>query len=173
MSSTNATALSVGVLAGLSIYLADLVDIPPWLTFLAWLTVYFCGGGREGVRLQVTNNLWGVLVGAAALWVLAEAATGLWLTAVALGVAAFVIAQSARFGPLSQTPAGFVGLAMAAAAAQVAPVAITDGSRHNPVLVAVGAVVLGSLLALASDLLSSILSGDRPRSEAAEFGAVD
>jgi hypothetical protein len=157
MSETNSMAICVGLLAGLSVWVTDLLDISTWLVFLAWLTFFFCGLGREGLILQFASNIWGVVVGIVALYVLSEIDGPIGVTIVVIAIAAFTIAQSARLPWLAQSPGSFVGFAMIAAAVQTTGLPITDTTVDGPAVVAVLAVVLGSAFGVASDLSNRLL----------------
>jgi len=159
MNEQNSLALSVGVLAGLSVWVTDVLSIPTWLVFLAWLTFFFCGLGRDGLRLQFASNLWGVVVGIGALSILNAVDGPLIVAVIVVAIAAFLIAQSQRLELLSQGPGSFVGFAMIAAAVQTTGLPITDWTFDGPASVAVLAVVLGSLFGVASELVARILSG--------------
>lgn len=169
MNETNSLALSVAVLAGVSVWLTDLVNIPTWLVFLAWLTFFFCGLGRAGLVLQLSSNLWGILVGVVALFVLSVIDGHIIMSMLVIAVAAFVIAQSARIGVLAQSPGSFVGFAMIAAAVQTTALPIDDPTLGGPVAVAIAATVLGSIFGGASQLLAvglSSVTGGRAAHEA-------
>jgi hypothetical protein len=158
MSKQNSLALSVGLLAGVSVWVTDLLSIPTWLVFLAWLTFFFCGLGIEGLKLQFASNLWGVVVGIVALTVLKEINGPLVVTVAVVAAAAYLIAQSQRLALLAQGPGSFVGFAMIAAAMQTTGLPITDWSIDGPIYVAVLAVVLGSLFGVTSELATRALT---------------
>lgn len=157
MKQQNSLAFSVGLLAGLSIWVTHLLSIPTWLVFLSWLSFFFCGLGREGLKLQFASNLWGVAVGITALTLLRAINGPLIVTVLVIAVAAYIIAQSQRIKILAQGPGSFVGFAMIAAAVQVTGLPITDWTLDGPVYTAVGAVALGSLFGVASDVLTRML----------------
>ncbi|GAA4910262.1 uncharacterized protein DUF1097 [Actinomycetospora succinea] len=162
MSETNGLAVSIGVLAGISVFVTAWIGMPTWLLFLAWLTYFFCGGGIHGLRLQLATNLFGVLVGIVVLGVAELVSAPLWAVAVLVTVAAFSIAQSGRLGALAQTPGGFVGFAMIAAAAELSGTTVLAPSLGNPIVMAVGAVLLASVFAVVSELGGKVLSGRAP-----------
>lgn len=157
MSPTNAVAFSVGVLAGLAVLVTDVVNVPTWLVFLAWLTYFFCGLGTRGLKLQLSSNLWGIGVGIVALAVLTQT-NNRWLIAGVVAIAAFTIAQSARFDLLSQTPGSFVGFVMIAASLRVTGESIGSASTTGPIFVAVASALLGSVFAVSSEALASLLT---------------
>jgi hypothetical protein len=74
-------------------------------------------------------------------------------------LAAFTIAQSGRLSALAQTPGGFQGFAMIAAAVEVSGKSVLEPSLANPIIMAVGAVLLASVFAVASELGGKALSG--------------
>jgi hypothetical protein len=159
MSETNGMAVSVGILAGVSVLVTAWIGMPTWLLFLAWLTYFFCGGGVAGLRLQLATNLFGVLIGIIALGVVALVSAPLWAVAVIVVLAAFTIAQSGRLSALAQTPGGFQGFAMIAATVEVSGKTVLEPSLANPIIMAVGAVLLASVFAVASELGGKALSG--------------
>lgn len=159
MSETNGLAVSVGILAGVSVVATAWLGMPTWLLFLAWLTYFFCGLGVSGLRMQLATNLFGVCIGVIALGVVALLSAPLWAVAVIVTLAAFTIAQSGRLSALAQTPGSFVGFAMIAAAAQVSGRNLFESSLANPIILAVGAVLLASVFAVASEFGGKALSG--------------
>jgi len=158
MNETNSLALSVAVLAGVSVWVTDLLGIPTWLVFLAWLTFFFCGLGKTGLVLQLSSNLWGILMGVIALYAISRLSGSIIVAMLVVAAAAFLIAQSARLRVLSQSPGSFVGFAMIAAAVQTTELPIDDVTIHGPVAVALAAAALGSLFGIASQLAAWALS---------------
>lgn len=158
MNETNSLAVSVGILAGISVLVTDLMGIATWLVFLAWLTFFFCGLGPRGLKLQLSSNLFGIAVGAVVLALITQVAGGVWLVAVAVVVAAFVIAQSGRFELLSESPGSFVGFAMIAAAVELTDTSILSASVSNPIVTAVVATLVGSAFAVVSEQLAKALT---------------
>lgn len=152
MNETNSLAVSVAVLAGISVWVTGLLAIPTWLVFLAWLTFFFCGLGRSGLILQLSSNLWGILVGIVALFTLSRLDGPILVPMAVVAVAAYVIAQSARLRVLSQSPGSFVGFAMIAAAVQTTTLPIDSVTVDGPIVVAVAAVLLGSAFGIASQV---------------------
>lgn len=175
MSETNGLAVSVGILAGVSVFVTAWIGMPTWLLFLAWLTYFFCGGGTAGLKLQLATNLFGILVGVIALGIATLVAAPPWGVALLVVLAAFTIAQSGRATALAQTPGGFVGFAMIAAAGQVSGKTVLELSAANPIILAVGAVLLASVFAVASELGGKALSGRRlnPHTSELDAPAVD
>lgn len=165
MNETNSLAVSVALLAGISVWVTDLLAIPTWLVFLAWLTFFFCGLGKSGLILQLSSNLWGILVGVVALFTLSRLDGPVIVPMAVVTVAAFVIAQSARLRVLSQSPGSFVGFAMIAAAVQTTALPIDSLTSTGPIAVAVSAALLGSAFGVASQvaahLVMSVTGGHR------------
>jgi len=159
MSETNGLAVSVGILAGISVFVTTWIGMPTWLLFLAWLTYFFCGLGVPGLRMQLATNLFGVAIGVITLGLVALLSAPLWAAALIVTLAAFTIAQSGRLSGLAQTPGGFIGFAMIAAAVQVSGQTVLEPSLANPIILAVGAVLLASVFAVASELGGKALSG--------------
>ncbi|MBN9112392.1 MAG: DUF1097 domain-containing protein [Pseudonocardia sp.] len=131
---------------------ADLVALPRLADH------FFCGGGVEGLKLQLGTNLFGVLIGVITLGIVSLVSAPQWLVALLVVLAAFTIAQSGRIGGLRQTPGGFVGFAMMAAAVQVTGKSVLEPSWSNPIILTVGAVLLASVFAVASELGGKIMS---------------
>jgi hypothetical protein len=69
MSSYVALIVSIGVLAFIDTYVtATILPIPVWVTFVAWASLFTCGGGRGGFVQSVVSNWSGIIVAATSLF---------------------------------------------------------------------------------------------------------
>lgn len=158
MNPTTALAIGAGVMAGLSVPITSELGVPAWLVFLAWSTYFFCGQGIAALRAQLPTNLWGVAAGVATFWIATYFETSVWITGGIVAVTAFAVAQSSRIRILSTAPGSFIGFAMMAASTEVGSGSILEFSWSNPAVLAVSAVVLGSLFAIGTELITNLLT---------------
>ncbi|AEA24750.1 DUF1097 domain-containing protein [Pseudonocardia benzenivorans] len=111
MRALTATGLTVGVLAGLWIWVSGMVGLPPWVAVIAWAGFFAAGGKAAGVVKMGLSGLVGVVWG----W-LAVLGAGLlagWTGAlpVAVAVIAFLMCVQANWVHLSFIPGAFIGAA--------------------------------------------------------------
>nr|AIU93830.1 hypothetical protein LRS1606.396 [Rhodococcus sp. NS1] len=158
MNPTTALAISAGVMAGLSVPLTSELGVPAWLVFLAWSTYFFCGQRLTALRAQLPTNLWGVIAGLATFGIATYFETSVWVTGGIVAITAFTVAKSSRIRMLSTAPGSFIGFAMMAASVEVRSESILHFGWSNPAVLAVSAVVLGSLFAIGTELITNLLS---------------
>jgi hypothetical protein len=149
-----ATGITVGLLAGLWIWVSGLVGLPAWVAVLAWAAFFAAGGKMGGLLKTAAAGLSGVVWGWLA--VLGAGLLGGWQGAlpVAVAIIAFAMCVQAGWAPLSFIPAAFVGAAS------------LYGNDVNVATTAI-ALVIGVLLGIASEWSAGRLVALSTRSTAA------
>lgn len=161
MSVRIATALSVGVLAGIATWLFLAVGtILIWAAFVAWACFFHCGGDGSALKTTIIGNIFGVVAGwVAALAILYVPLAGalslpLWAGIVVLVVVVIVCLASA-IPALASIPASVYGFACAFAFLLQTPekltkAALVSPSFDNVLVVVIVSMVIGALFGWAS-----------------------
>lgn len=157
-----ALGISIGVLAGLFTWFALSVTaigswkapFVVWIGFAAWAVFYAAGGRVHGLVKTLASTGSGVVWGWLILWAATHVSAG---SAAVLGLfvtlAAFGMCVQAAWGPLAFIPGAFVGAAAYFGNAGVFWATLVS-------------LVVGSLLAYASELLADVIERALPASRA-------
>jgi len=134
------------------------LHVPLWPSFIASATYYAAGGGLDGLTRGYASNLAGILYAAATLLIV-NAALGGGPLALSVVVGAFMLLASLHeFVPLlSFTPGGFFGYATMFSVHAADATAAGVPGLAGETLAAVLSMVLGALIGLATDEVSSAL----------------
>ncbi len=159
-----ALGVSIGLLAGLFTWVALTVTsigdwqapLVVWIGFAAWACFYVAGGGVPGLTKGLASNVSGLLWGFALLWAATKVSAG---SAAVLGLfvalAAFGMCVQAAVEPLAFIPGAFVG-----AAAYFGNQGIFWATLLS--------LVVGALLAYASERLGDVIEKTLPKGSAAQ-----
>ena len=156
-----AHTVSIGLLAGLACLVTGFfIPVPVWVLFIAWASFFAAGGGFDGAGRSLIMNALGV-----------ASATAVMLTISALGHTPWVVAGCVVFGAgilvvvtvkdslLAFTPAGFFGFATLVGTIEATGTSITAPvNLSHPVVLTLGAIVLGTVFGLASEWLNGALT---------------
>lgn len=161
MSVRMATALSVGVLAGIATWIFLAVGtILIWAAFVAWACFFHCGGDSGALKTTIIGNIFGVVAGwVAALGILYIPLAGalslpLWAGIVVL-VVVVVVCLATSIPALANIPASVYGFACAFAFLLQTPEKLTkealvSPSFDNVLVVVIVSMVIGALFGWAS-----------------------
>jgi hypothetical protein len=160
MPARTASALTIGVLAALACLLtALLIPVPVWVIFVAWASFFAAGGGAQGLARSVVMNLIGAAIAILCLLVITAAGGAVWSVAVSVGVGAAILVVLGAVPLLSSTPAGFLGFAATFGVFSSGTVAVTAPfSISHPVVLIVGALLLGALFGILSEKIGGLLT---------------
>ena len=148
----SAVGITVGLLAGIWVFLAGLIGIASFCGFFGWATYFAIGKGKDGVLTAFSTNLSGVIWGLLSIWLMSFLPDGQWYLIVVI-VAAACMCWQANLKLLSFIPGTFIGNAcFYASDTGFDPKAIG--------LVALG-LVCGVLCGLASDYAAKAISETR------------
>lgn len=89
----------------------QVAGLPLWPSFIASASVFAAGGGPRGLAGSLANNALGALYAAATLMLVAALGAGALGLSLAVGAGMFLASLHALVGPLSFTPAVFLGYA--------------------------------------------------------------
>lgn len=169
MNARVATAISVGVLAGVAtlVYL-QIGSILIWAAFVAWACFFHCGGDNEALRTTIVGNIFGVIAGwVAALAILyiplADALTlPLW-AGIVVAVTVVIVCLASAIPALSSIPASVYGYACAFAFLLQTPEKLTQAALISPdfnnvLIVVVVSMVGGALFAYVSAKLAGAMT---------------
>ena len=133
------------------------LDIPLWPSFIASATFYAAGSGLDGLKKAYAANLSGIIYAAATLLIVETFFNG-GVLALSVVVGAFMlIASLHEFVPLlSFTPGAFFGYATMFSVNAAEATAFGVTGLPGETLAAVVSMLIGAVIGLATDELSSI-----------------
>lgn len=136
------------------------LDIPLWPSFIASATFYAAGDDVEALIRGYASNLAGIVYAAATLTIVAGMAeNGVILLSLLVGVFMF-LASLHEFVPLlSFTPGGFFGFATMFSVHAADATAFGVAGLSGETLAAVVSMLVGAVIGLATDELSSVFAG--------------
>jgi hypothetical protein len=160
MSARLASTVSIGLLAGLSCLLTGFViTVPIWVLFIGWASFFAAGGGVDGAAKSLVMNGLGIASATATMLAIAALGGSTWAVAGCVVVGAGILVFITRDGLLSFTPAGFFGFASVVGTIAATGTAITASvSFTHPVVLVLGAIVLGTAFGFASEWLGGLLT---------------
>ncbi len=152
MSALVATALSVGVLAGVATWIfLSAGSILIWAAFVAWACFFHCGADNAALKTTIVGNIFGVIAGwVAALLILNipladSLGLPLWAGIVVL-VTVVIVCLASSIPALSSIPASVYGYACAFAFLLQTPKALSTEALLSPNLDNVLIVVVVSMV---------------------------
>ena len=169
MSARIATALSVGVLAGIATWIFLAVGtILIWAAFVAWACFFHCGGDTDALKTTIIGNIFGVVAGwVAALLIVyvplgGELPPGLWAGIVVL-VTVVIVCLASAVPALASIPASVYGYACVFAfllqtPEQLTQAALVSPSVDNVLVVVIVSMVIGAVFGWASGQLAGALT---------------
>jgi hypothetical protein len=169
MSQLIALSVSIALLGGIAAALYVWLNLLLWAGFIAWGTFFSAGGDTAALRRTIAGNVFGVIVGIAAVMILSNLSGAGWLWVpkyvIVIGVTVLILGLASRLELLSHLPASIYGYAAAFVATSLtipeAPGAERFTALHlyNPVINVLLSMVGGALFGLASSKLAAILKG--------------
>ena len=161
MNARVATAVSVGVLAGIATWIFLAVGtILIWAAFVAWACFFSCGGDNDALKTTIIGNIFGVAAGWVAALVIVyvplggELPPGLWAGIVVL-VVVVIVCLATAIPALASIPTSVYGFACAFAFLLQTPEKLTQAalvspSFDNALVVVIVSMVIGALFGWAS-----------------------
>ncbi|MDV3126036.1 DUF1097 domain-containing protein [Mycobacterium sp. 21AC1] len=155
-----ASTVAIGLLAGLSCLLTGFVVAAPiWVLFIAWASFFAAGGGLTGAARSLVMLILGVASATATMMAIGALGGSTWAVGGCVIIGAGILVFITRDGLLSFTPAGFFGFASVVGTLAATGTAITAPvSLSHPVLLVLGALLLGTAFGLASERLGGLLT---------------
>ena len=139
-----AVGITVGLLAGLWVYISGFMGIAGFAGFLGWATYFAVGQGKDGCAKAVASNLSGVFWGVITVYLMGLLPQGQWYL-LAIILAAAIMCWQANIPLLSFIPGTFIGNACFYA-------------NNNDWLTTAVGMLCGVLLGLVSDYSARSLS---------------
>jgi hypothetical protein len=158
MNKNLALTITIGLLAVADTYLtATVLPVPVWVTFIAWASYFVLGGGTNGLVRSIASNITGIAIGSGTLLFVTIASTHTLTAALWVGFGSAMMIQASRLGLLSVAPAIVFGFASTVGTSVATGHAIITTDIHNPLLVAVTAMVLGNLFGYLSEISADFM----------------
>lgn len=157
-----ASTVAIGLLAGLSCLLTGfVVPVPIWVLFIGWASFFAAGGGRNGATRSLTMLILGVASATATMLAITALGGSTWAVAGCVVLGAGILVFITRDGLLSFTPAGFFGFASVVGTLAATDTVITAPiNLSHPVLLVLGALLLGTAFGLVSEWLGRLLTSE-------------
>jgi hypothetical protein len=139
---------------------AEIIPVPVWVTFIAWASFFFLGGGTQGWIKSVASNITGICI--ASLTLLAIELTGggnIYIVSILVGVGSGGMVQAAKIGLISKLPAivwGFASLVGTRFLLDV-PIMSSDPLAH-PTAIAIVAMVIGATFGILHELMANAMT---------------
>jgi hypothetical protein len=155
-----ASTVSIGLLAGVSCLLTGFViPVPIWVLFIAWASFFAAGGGVNGAARSMLMLVLGIASATATMLAITALGGSTWAVAGCVVLGAGVLVFITRDGLLNFTPAGFFGFASVVGTLEATGTPITAPINFShPVLLVLGAVILGTVFGLASEWLGGLVT---------------
>lgn len=155
-----ASTVAIGLLAGLSCLLTGFViPVPIWVLFIGWASFFAAGGGLTGAARSLTMLILGVASATATMLAITALGGSTWAVGGCVVIGAGILVFITRDGLLSFTPAGFFGFASVVGTVAATDTAITAPVNFShPVLLVLGALLLGTAFGLASEWLGGLFT---------------
>jgi hypothetical protein len=131
-----------------------------WAAFIMWGAFYHCGGGVSGFKAALAGGVWGAIVAAVALVLIAKVGGGSLGAAICVGITVAIFILGANISLLAVIPAAVYGYSAVAALALLKPgedifsVEIVT----NPLINIVLSMIIGSLFAFMSEKIVEMLA---------------
>ncbi len=164
----SALAVSIGLLAGIAVWLflgpLGGLGLSVWAAFVAWACFYHCGGKEAGLQKTIVHNIFGAVLAWISLMVISQTGVAaqlgvpLW-GGIVVAVAVFVLVMAAKLPQLSDIPASVFGFACVAALALAGGklAAVTAVSFENPLINIIISMAIGALFGYISEKGAGVL----------------
>jgi Protein of unknown function (DUF1097) len=162
-----AGALAAAIIAAASVWIFAIVHgLLIWAAFIGWASYDQSGADRKALFTSSSSMVFGVIMA----WLVAVSVAGNWLhlpsstsSAIAAGIASFLIVVASRLEAVSNVPATFYGFASSFAFLMLAPhnfttAAMTQASLGNVAVVVPTSLLIGSGLGVFHVYLSEKLT---------------
>jgi hypothetical protein len=177
MNITAFRAVSIGLLAGLTTFLAlgpgAGHGLHSWAIFIAWASFIHLGGGLEGLKKTILQNFFGALLGSVALGFATQLPSGISISypawaaiGVALTICAIVLASELpAFSDVSSSLLGYVAI-LIGALPEISVEKIVAPNLGNPIIGVAASLIIGALLAFIAEAIADFLFSRLSRSGA-------
>ncbi len=163
MNIITALAIVIGALAAVATYLClgTGLGLQVWALFIGWGCFFHAGGKEAGVKNSAINHIWGAIVAAIALILVAKIGGGTLGASIIVGVSVVVLVLGSHLPLLSVIPAAVYGYASTAALCLLSGVALGEPSA---VIKAAAMVVISMIIGNCFGYVSEKLAGSLAKS---------
>jgi Protein of unknown function (DUF1097) len=161
MNIITALAIVIGALAAVATYLClgTGLGLQVWALFIGWGCFFHAGGKEAGVKNSAINHIWGAIVAAIALILVAKIGGGTLGASIIVGVSVVVLVLGAHLPLLSVIPAAVYGYASTAALCLLSGVALGEpGAVIKAAAMVVISMIIGNCFGYVSEKLASSLA---------------
>jgi hypothetical protein len=146
-----ATWLFLGPLGGFGLQI--------WAAFIMWGAFYHCGGGVLGFKAALAGGIWGAIMAAVALALIAKVGGGAVSAAICVGITVAIFILGANIALLAVIPAAVYGYSAVAALALLKPGEdiFSIDIANNPLINIIMSMVIGSGFAFVSEKIVGML----------------
>jgi len=130
-----------------------------WAAFIMWGAFYHCGGGVSGFEAALAGGVWGAIMAAVALALIAKVGGGPLGAAICVGITVAISILGANISLLAVIPAAVYGCSAVAALALLKPGEDIFSAEivNNPLIDIVLSMIIGSAFAFVSEKIVGIL----------------
>jgi Protein of unknown function (DUF1097) len=123
-----------------------------WALFIGWGSFYHTGGKEAGLKNSAINHIWGALVAAIALIVVAKVGGSVVVTSIIVGVSVVAMVLGAHLPLLGTIPAAVYGYASTAALCLLSGVALGEpGAVFKAAAITLASLIIGNLFGYVSE----------------------
>jgi Protein of unknown function (DUF1097) len=154
MNIITALAIVIGALAAVATYLClgTSLGLQVWALFIGWGSFYHSGGKEAGLKNSAINHVWGALVAAIALIVVAKVGGSVLITSLIVGVSVVAMVLGAHLPLLGTIPAAVYGYASTAALCLLSGVALGEPAAvFKAAAITVASLIIGNLFGYVSE----------------------
>jgi hypothetical protein len=157
MNIITALAIVIGALAAVATWLClgTPLGLQVWALFIGWGSFFHSGGKEAGLKNSAINHIWGAIVAAVALIVVAAVAGNVIVTSLIVGISVVVLVLGAHLPLLSTIPAAVYGYASTAAFCLLTGVALGDiGAVLKAAAITVISMIIGNVFGYVSEKIA-------------------
>jgi hypothetical protein len=163
MNIITALAIVIGALAAVATWLClgTELGLQVWALFIGWGSFYHCGGKETGLKNSAVNHIWGAVVAAITLVVVALVGGSVVVTSIIIGVSVVILVLGAHLPLLSTIPAGVYGYAATAGFCLLTAVKLGDPlAVIKAAGITVVSMIVGNLFGWVSEKLAGLIAAE-------------
>jgi hypothetical protein len=161
MNIITALAIVIGALAAVATWLClgTPLGLQVWALFIGWGSFYSAGGKEAGAKNSAINHVWGAIVAAIALIIVAKVGGSVIVTSLIVGISVVVLVLGAHLPLLSTIPAGVYGYASTAAFCLLTGVALGEPAAvFKAAAITVISMIIGNAFGYVSERVAGMLA---------------
>jgi Protein of unknown function (DUF1097) len=154
MNIITALAIVIGALAAVATWLClgTPLGLQVWALFIGWGSFYHTGGKEAGLQKSAVNHIWGAIVAAIALIIVAKVGGSVIVTSIVVGLSVVALVLGAHLPLLSTIPAAVYGYASTAALCLLTAVPLGEpGAVFKAAAMTVASLIVGNIFGYVSE----------------------